>query len=520
MNETISSPIGYLPLIFIVFAIALFPVQVSAEEPTPGYNTKIPESILTPHDIETRAGTLKYFDGIPTKETAAALYNHLDYIRGVEAFLNGMPAASLEAIRRSQVAQGSINSNMVRIFDQLMDSNPLFLTGNTDTVYVSAVLDLKRDGPTVIEIPPGTGPGTVNDAFFRFVIDTGPPGPDQGKGGKYLVLPPDHVHLQGEVPDDYFVARSTSWTNWFIARGFLKDGKPDYSSKLFREGLKIYPLSKADNQPPMQFFNGSEKAFNTIHSTNFKFFEELHAVIEREPIEMLDPQLRGLFASIGIQKGKPFAPDDRMKKILTKAAEVGNATARTMLWYERDKLAFLYEGSNWKRGFVGGSYEFLKDGGLGGRNIDARAQFFYFATVNTPAMTWKLIGKGSQYAWGYLDSDDNYLDGSKTYQLNLPKDPPAKKFISIVLYDPQTRSQLQTSQPFPSYNSEKGKGKVALNDDGSLDLYIGPEAPAGKEANWLQTVPGKGWFLVLRLYSPTEAWFDKTWRPGEIELVK
>ena len=494
--------------------------HIVAQEKTPGYNNKIPESIMTPNDLETRAGTFKYFDGIPTEETATAIYNHLDYIRGVESFLNGMPAASLEAIRRSQVVQGQVSSNMVRIFDQLMDSNPLFLTGNTDTVYVSSVIDLKKDGPTVIEIPPGTGPGTVNDAFFRFVTDTGPPGPDQGKGGKYLILPPDYVLLQGEVPDGYFISKSTSWTNWFIARGFLVDGKPDFSSKLFREGLKIYPLSKADNPPAMEFYNGSGKAFNTIHSTDFRFFEELHAVIEREPVEMLDPQLRGLFASIGIQKGKPFTPDDRMKEILSKAAEVGNATARTMLWYERDKSAFLYEGSNWKRGFVGGSYEFLKDGGMGGRNIDARAQFFYFATVNTPAMTWQLIGKGSQYAWGYLDSDDNYLDGSKTYKLNLPKDAPAKKFISIVLYDPQTRSQLQTSQPFPSYNSEKSKGKVAVNDDGSVDLYIGPEAPAGKEANWLQTVPKKGWFLVLRLYSPTEAWFDKTWRPGEIELVK
>jgi len=490
-----------LPNLFIFAALTLFAAGLLAPtafaEPTPGYNTKIPASIMTPNDLETRVGTFKYFDGIPTKETAAAIYNHLDYIRGVESFLNGMPAASLEAIRRSQVVQGSINSNQVRIFDQLMDSNPLFLTGNTDTVYVSAVLDLKRDGPTVIEIPPGTGPGTVNDAFFRFVIDTGPPGPDQGKGGKYLILPPDHVHLQGEVPDDYFVARSTSWTNWFIARGFLKDGKPDFSSKLFREGLKIYPLSKAANPPAMEFYNGSTKAFNTIHSTNFQFFEELHAVIEREPIEMLDPQLRGLFASIGIQKGKPFAPDDRMKNILTKAAEVANATARTMLWYERDKSAFLYENSNWKRGFVGGSYEFLKDNGMGGRNIDARSQFFYFATVNTPAMTWKLIGKGSQYAWGYLDAKGDYLDGSKTYKLNLPKDPPAKKFISIVLYDPQTRSQLQTSQPFPSYNSEKHKGKVAVNADGSVDLYFGPKAPAGKEANWLQTVKGKGWFCVL-----------------------
>jgi hypothetical protein len=501
----------------LVLVQALMTSSASAEEKTPGYNHKIPESILTPHDLKTRIGTFEYFDGIPTRETADAIYNNLDYIRGVETFLNGLPAASLEAIRRGQAGLGLEHSSQVLIFDELMDSNALFLTGNTDTVYVSAFLDLKKDGPTVIEVPAGSGPGTVNDAFFRFVTDTGPPGPDKGKGGKYLILPPDH---EGDVPDGYFVSKSTSWVNWYIARGFLKDGKPDFSSEMFRNGLKIYPLAKAANPPKMEFLNGSGKAFNTIGSNDFNFFEELHAVIDREPIAMLEPQLRGIYASIGIEKGKPFAPDDRMKEILTKAVDVGNATARTMLWYERDESAFLYEGSHWKRGFVGGSYEYLKDEGRGGRNLDARAQFFYFATVNTPAMTWKLIGKGSQYAWGYLDSEGSYLDGGKSYKLHLPKDPPAEKFISVVVYDPQTRSQLQTSQPFPSKNNVRDKDTLIFNDDGSFDLYFGPEAPEGKEANWIQTVPEKGWFSVLRLYSPTEPWFDKTWRPGEIELVK
>ncbi len=482
---------------------------------TPGYNNKIPESIMTPDKVETRVGTLEFFDGIPTEETAALLYDNLDFLRGVETFLNGMPAASLEALRRGHAALGIKDSNQVLITDQLLDSNALFLTGNTDTVYCSAFLDLKKDGPTVIEVPPETGPGTVNDAFFRFVIDTGPPGPDKGEGGKYLILPPGY---EGEVPDGYFTASSTSYVNWLILRGFLRDGKPDFSSTLFREGLKIYPLARAADPPAMEFFNASGKAFNTIHASNYEFFEELHAVIDREPIEMLEPQLRGLFASIGIQKGKPFAPDARMEKLLTEAAAVANASARTLFWYERDKSAFLYEGSHWKRGFVGGSYEYLKDEGMGGRNLDARAQFYYFATVNTPAMTWKLLGKGSQYAGGYLDANGDYLDGGKTYKLNLPKDPPAEEFMSVVVYDPQTRSELQTSQPFPSKNNKRDK--MITNDDGAVDLYFGPEAPAGKEANWIQTVPGKGWFCVLRLYSPTEAWFDKTWRPGEIELVE
>jgi len=510
---------GYIAVFTAITIISagLFATNTQAEEPTPGYNTKIPEKILTTEDLKTRIGTFKYFDGIPTKETAEALYNNLDYIRGVETFLSGIPAANLEGIRHGQAGLGLTSSNQVLIFDKLMDSNPLFLTGNTDTVYVSAFLDLKKDGPTVIEIPPKTGPGTVNDAFFRFVIDTGPPGPDHGKGGKYLILPPDH---EGEVPEGYFVAKSPSWVNWFIARGFLVDGKPDYSSKLFREGLKIYPLSKAANPPKMEFFNGSKKAFNTIHSTNFDFFKELNAVIQREPVELIGPELRGLFASIGIAKGKPFEPDERMKNILTKSAQVANATARAMLWYERNPEEFLYKDSYWKRGFPGGSYQFLKDDGASGRNLDARTMFFYFATVNTPAIEKKMIGKGSQYAWGYRDSDGNFLDGGKTYKMNLPGNAPAKKFISIVLYDPQTRSQLQTDQPFPSYNSEKHKGTVEVNDDGSVDLYFGPKAPKGKEKNWLQTVPDKGWFCLLRLYSPTEEWFDKKWRPGDIELVK
>ena len=418
---------------------------------------------------------------------------------------------------RDRASIGAKNSNQVLIFDHLMDSNPLFLTGNTDTVYCSVFLDLEKDGPTVIEIPPKTGPGTVNDAFFRFVIDTGPPGPDRGQGGKYLILPPDS---EGDVPEGYFAAKSTSFINWLILRGFLVDGKPDFSSNLFRTGLKVYPLEKAANPPAMEFINGSKKAFNTIHANTYEFYEELHTVLEREPVEMLDPELRGLFASIGIQKGKPFAPDARMKKLLTDAVAVGNATARALLWYERDQSAFLYENSYWKEGFIGGSYRYLKDKGMGGRNLDARTHFYYNATVNTPAMAWKLVGKGSQYAWGYLDSKGNYLDGGKTYRMNLPKDVPAGNFMSIVVYDPQTRSELQTGQPFPSYNNVRDMDKVIANEDGSVDLYFGPEAPAGQQANWLQTVPGKGWFCLLRLYDPTESWFDKTWQPGEIELVK
>ena len=515
--------------LFLSVALAATIASAAAADDTipPGFNTPIPKSILTPDKVETRLGTLTFFDGVPTGNTASKVLENLVFLRGIETFLNGIPAASIEGMRLGAVSLGATNSNQVVYFDKLLDSRPLFLTGNTSTVYAAPILDLKKDGPTVVEIPAGAGPGTVNDAYFRFVVDMGAPGPDRGKGGKYLILPPDYKgDLEGPIGgkeqvidgETYFVAKSTSYVNWVALRGFLVDGKPDAAAKMWREGLKIYPLAKKDNPPKMEFISASGKAYNTIHANTFEFYEELHTVIDREPVEMLDPELRGLFASIGIEKGKPFAPDARMKKILTDAVAVANATARSFLWDERNQDEFLYEGSYWKRGYPGNNYEFLKEEGMGGRNLDARTLYYYFATVNTPAMAMKIIGAGSQYAWGYLDADGNFLDGSKTYKLNIPKDAPALKFWSVCVYDPQTRSELQTDQPFPSKQSQRDK--LIVNDDGSIDLYFGPKAPDGKEANWTQTVPGKGWFSLLRLYSPTEAWFDKTWRPGEIELVK
>jgi len=131
---------------------------------------------------------------------------------------------------------GIDKANKVLLFEELMDSNALFLTGNTDTIYAIGLLNLERDGPTVVEIPPGAGPGTVNDAYFRFVVDMGAPGPDKGKGGKYLILPPGY---EGDVPEGYFVAKSRTYVNWLPLRGFLQDGKTDAAVKMWTEGLKI-----------------------------------------------------------------------------------------------------------------------------------------------------------------------------------------------------------------------------------------------------------------------------------------
>jgi hypothetical protein len=483
--------------------------------PTPGFNHRIPEKIMTPDRVETRIGTLNFTDGIPTADTAQKVYDNLDFLRGVEVFLNFMPAASIEAIRLGNAELGATRSNQAIIFDQLLDSAPLLLTGNTDTVYCIAMLDLETDGPTVVEVPPGSGPGTVDDAYFRFVVDMGGPGPDQGRGGKYLIVPAGY---KGELPNSgYFITHSPSYVNLLILRGFLVDGKPDAASKMFREGVKVYPLAKSSSPPAMQFINASKVPYNTVHANNVEFYDELDHVIQKEPVELFDPELRGLAAAIGIRKGHKFAPDARMKAILADSAAVANATSRAISFRSRDPRSPLYPNSQWRTGFIGGDYRWLDGDGLSGRNLDARTTFFYVATVNTPAMAAKLVGRGSQYALNYADSSGTPFDGAKNYRLRIPANAPAKDFWSVVLYDPQTRSELQTSQPFPSKNNKRDT--LAVNADGSVDLYFGPTAPAGKDTNWIQTVPKKGWFTLLRLYGPLEPWFDKTWRPGEIELV-
>jgi hypothetical protein len=284
-----------------------------------------------------------------------------------------------------------------------------------------------------------------------------------------------------------------------------------------RKNFKLYPLGKDAGASRINFINVSGKEMNTIHANNFSFYEEINQVVQEEPSEAMDVETLGTLAYIGIEKGRAFEPDARMKKILTEAAAVGNATARAILFNQRDKEAYLYPNSAWNNycTLPGESYNFVRNGA---RVLDSRTYMYYYATINTPAMILRMVGLGSQYVIAFKDGDGQMLDGSKTYRLHLPPAIPVKNFWSLVVYDNQTRSMLQTNQQFPSIGSLR-EG-IVTNPDTSVDVYFGPHAPAGKESNWVQTIPGKGWNVILRLYGPLEPFFDKTWRPGEIELIK
>ena len=465
--------------------------KMITQKPKMKMTTPIPENITTPDKVKTPIGTLEFFDGVPIGNTTEMVYDYVDRARAVEVFINMTPAVSVYHIRQGQRDIGHTKCNQIVIAEDMGDSKPLVLTWNNTSLYTWGFLDLKKDGPTVIELPPDVL-GILDDMYFRYITDMGAAGPDRGKGGKYLILPPGY---KGDVPDGYYVYESKTYGVWNFMRGYVRDSVKA-AAKNIKENLKVYPLAKKNNPPKMEFTNMSGLAgYNTIMPNDFSFYESLNTLIQEEPLDFLDPETRGLVASIGIVKGKPFNPDARMKKLLTEAVAIGNAYARANTVFPRDPGHRYYPdtGSEWVMAFADNDTYFLKNGA---RRFDSRLWMHYNAVCVTPAMALTKPGAGSQYGIAGLDSKHRPLDGSKSYKLHLPPKFPVKDNWSVTIYDTQTRSMMQTDQKFAGINSLSGK--VKENQDGSIDVIFAPKTPKGMEKNWVQTIPGKSWFIILR----------------------
>jgi hypothetical protein len=515
---------------------------------------EVPEAVLNslgaPDRIETGLGPLEFVHGVPTPATAQATFDMLDFNHALSAYNNSFRGASALAIVKGFEGIGAAPGDVV-IFSEFMDSNSLFLTANADTVYYLTGLDLSK-GPVVVEQPPGAV-GTINDMWFSWIIDIGGPGPDRGLGGKYLIVGPDY---DGPLPEGgYFIGHSKTNFALYAARAYLVDGRPEPAVENIKNTMKIYPyepgsfgsslaqaldgtvrIAAEPKIPEMKFIEGSGLAFNTIPPSDFGFFEMINENVQMQPATSYDLELAGQLAAIGIRHGQPFNPDERMKRIMTDAAAFGQATGRALNWryaLQHPDWAY-YEDSNWGTMLWEGGAFFetpppvFKDGVFtpqpptGARTLDSRTAFYYGYTLDSPGMIMTIPGVGSQYLMSFLDTQGNQFDGGRTYKVTLPPKVPAEAFWSLTVYDNQTRSMLQTPQMYPRAGSQAYPSPAAeAAADGTTTIWFSPEQPEGvARGNWIQTAPDKGWFTILRLYSPLPTFFDKSWRIGEIELVE
>jgi hypothetical protein len=452
----------------------------------------------------------------PSAKEAQQLREELFYQRAIHAYMTMLPALNTIGMRDGSEAAFGKGYNVLPIWKDRMDARAWVPTPNADVIYSMSYLDLKETGPLVVAVPPNVI-GMLTDFFQRTITDVGAIGPDRARGGLYLLLPPGY---QGHIPDGYFTFTSSTYNVFLFFRTVLvpgEDGPDTGPAVATAERNRIYPLWAVEkNIPAMQFPNASGKRVNMMYPTDFSYWEKLKKFVDYEPYDAITPELRGVLASIGIIKDKPFTPTARQKKLLVKAVE----TAPKMILANRmagrpDGRDLYYKDRQYIRAWAGATAEFMQESYL---DIDQRAGFFQLAYSSAPAMVMRTIGAGSKYPITFRDKDGDLLNGSHNYKLHLPAGIPAKAFWAVTLYNVTDGTMPETSQLMPSTNSYE---KVTRNADGSIDLYFGLKRPGGvAEKNWIQTVKGRDFMAVIRLYGADIEFFDQTWTPDDVVKIK
>jgi len=431
--------------------------------------------------------------------------------RAVEAVVWGMPAVNCDLMYQAMVREAKGAFNQIAYWSRLPDWKIQTLTPNPDAIYLTPFTNTAKVGPMVLEIPPadeGSITGTVMDVWQCALEDVGPAGVDKGQGGKYLILPPDYKH---NVPAGYIPMPSDTYEGYALLRSIPKSGSEADVAKAVAYGkrIQLYPLSQASAPPATTFVDVADVLYDSTIPYDLRFFESLNRVVQAEPWLERDKAMIDQLKSVGIEKGKPFNPDPRTKELLNDAAR--EAREWLVARYEASLSSPYYEGGHWARPgsrelFEGQATFFAKPDVY---PVDVRGVTFSYAYF-TP----KHVGAGSSYLLAIADADDQLLDGGATYQLTVPADVPVKQYWSATVYDRATHAPIRNAR-WPSRSSQTlGLQK---NADGSVDVYFGPNPPAGKESNWVPTSTDGGFEVLFRFYGPEKPLFEKTWRLPDIE---
>ncbi|RDH74223.1 DUF1254 domain-containing protein [Mycolicibacterium moriokaense] len=479
-----------------------------------------------PADRFQTLANLAFDGGYPSDDAARALDEELYFQRAVQVYLWALPAVNMYAMKKGLGDVAGYGYHVMSVYEKRLKPNTIITTPNSDVIYGLAFADLSATGPLVVEAPPKLQ-GLMDDFWHRPLIgpniggmqyrgDIGIPGPDKGRGGKYLVVPEGQ---QVDTDDKYFVYTSPTNGVFIFLRGFftsVDDLSPGVASV---EGITIRPLNGVAE--PMQFPHVSDIPANALFPGDGSYFDVLDEMIQGERIDAVDPYMHGMLAALGIVKGAEFAPAARQRELLDLGAQTAWKMAKNIAaHFDAEADGLWWDDRHWVAHAKTELDDFMhtlldeqfRDRTTGHTDVNAKAHMFVNAYSVSTGMISSVVGLGAKYCAAYKDSSGEYLRGEHTYRIDMPADPPANILWSLTIYDAETAAGVAADgQVYPSLNS---MNDLAYNDDGTVTFHVGPQRPDGAR-NWLKTVPGRGWFSLIRWYGPTKEFFDRKYKPGD-----
>jgi len=442
---------------------------------------------------------------LPRREDLGLVFDELDYQMACQVYLWALPLVSYAQWRNQHYEVfGATSSDLVH-YVSYADRLGL-ITANATTPYTLNFFDLAETGPLVIELPPGPTAGGISDFWERECAVLGEMGPDRGRGGRHVVVGPGQD--APEVGDDLYVQHATGMNIMFGFRTL--DPDPHRAQELV-EGVRIYPYADRESPAPTRIISPDGRAWTGDQPRGLDYWVRLHDIYQREVVDERDRFHLAMLKQLGIERGRPFEPDDRLARVLAEGSAAGELMAQANTFAKRFDGATFWPDRRWDTAIV------LDNPAQRAEDHDElleRASWFYEAVSFSEAMKSQTPGAGQAYLGCYTDAEGAWLDGGRAYTLHVPPDPPARLFWSATVYDVDTRCLVDNEQQ----RGDRGSLDTDLvaNEDGSWDLFFGPTAPEEGTANWVQTIPGRHWFSYFRLYGPLEGYFDRSWKLGDI----